>query len=229
MDHLVSVMMPAYNSAMWIGQAIESVLGQTYKNLELVIHDDGSTDDTLGIALSYAAKDDRVRVSGGLHRGCPTARNRCAARCGGGIIARQDADDLQSEDRIAKQVQYLLDNRDKDIVTCRMNWLQGARLIPKRAGAMDANKYRNGLGSGPVCASIVAWRAVYDGIGVFDELMLAGSDGDWNHRALRLGFSYGFIDEHLYTQRRHPRQISNRMRSMQRKNHETSRTRNRPR
>jgi glycosyltransferase EpsE len=205
------------------------MLKQTYQNWELLIHDDGSTDGTFNIAMEYANKDSRIKVSSDQHRGCPYARNRCLKRVTGVMIGRQDADDTQDPTRIQKQVAYLLNNPRHAIVTTRLKWLTGGSITKKRAGAMDRARYLAGKGGSPVCASIVAWRSVYERVGGFDETMLAGSDGDWNFRALAKGYTFGFIDEYLYTQRRHPAQISQAMRGAQHRNHETSRARNRTR
>lgn len=229
MDPKISVMMPAWNAARYLPIAIESVLRQTYENWELIIHDDGSTDGTFNIAMEYAEKDPRIRVSIFEHRGCPYSRNQCLKRVTGQLIARQDADDTQDKDRLRKQVTFLQEHPEYDIVSTRFKWLKGGALIKKNAAGMDPVKYLAGKGGSPVCASIVAWRSVYDKIGPFDENMLAGSDGDWNFRALKLGYKFGFLDEYLYTQRRHPAQISQAMRGAQRKSHETSRARNRTR
>jgi glycosyltransferase EpsE len=228
MQPKVSIMMPAYNAGAFIAMAIESVLKQTWTNWELIIHDDGSSDGTLNVALEFAEKDTRIKVSSSKNEGCPSARNRCLARVKGDIVARQDADDLQSPDRIARQVNQLLAS-PVDIVTCKMFWLEGGELKLKNAGPMDPDKYLAGKGGSPVCASVVAWADVYTEVGGFDESMLAGSDGDWNFRALKAGKVFGFVPEPLYIQRRHAGQISKTLRAQQRRNHENSRLRNRPR
>ena len=121
-----------------------------------------------------------------------------------------------------KQISYLQTNPEKDIVSTMFNWLEGKKLIPRPEGGMTPKDYLAGKTNGPVCASIVSSKAIYDKIGPFNQEMLGGSDGDWNFRALRLGFEFGFIPERLYTQRRHPRQISKRLGANQRANHRKS-------
>lgn len=218
---LVSIMMPAYNAAQYIDEAIRSVVAQTYENWELVIVDDGSTDKTLDIALDWETRDSRIRTITIAHSGCPVARNICFEHSTGDIIARQDADDLQDPERIYKQVGQLL-RGGKDIVTCKLSWLEGERVIPRKSHPMDPKVYMNG-GPGPVCASIVALRHVYEGVGDFDPDLKAGSDGDWNFRAVVQGYTWDFVPHHLYVQRRHPEQISKRLTKQQRRNHNLSR------
>jgi len=220
---LVSIMMPAWNVEKYIGQAIESITDQTYQNWELCIVDDGSTDDTLAVIKQYARSDDRIKFTARRHSGCPATRNACLNMMSGILYARQDADDLSDRRRIQYQVEYLLEHTGKDIVTTKMYWLKNGRVIPQNSGAMEIGSYLEGSGGSPVNASIVAWRGVYDSIGNFDKTMPAGSDGDWNFRAIDKGMTWGFLNEPLYIYRRHAGQITQRMRKEQRDSHERSR------
>jgi len=213
-EPLVSVMMPAYNAASYIKEAVESMQEQTYKNWELCIIDDGSTDNTFDIIEELASQDSRIKFGQIDHEGCPSARNACLTLCEGLIIARLDADDLQHPERLEKQVHYLLNN-EVDLVTCQFCWQLNDALVKRDAKGMNKTEYMNGQGSGPVCASIVAWRGVYDEIGLFNTSLLGGSDGEWNVRAIISGFTWGFLPEHLYYQRRHPNQISHLLRHEQ--------------
>jgi glycosyltransferase involved in cell wall biosynthesis len=219
---LVSVMMPAYNAAKYIGDAIASMQEQTYLDWELIIVDDGSSDNTYEIALEASLKDDRIRVIGIDHAGCPTARNAAINACNGDMIARLDADDMQTADRLERQVNRLLSEDNLDLVTCGYAWLKGAKIIPRPSRGMVADDYFAGKG-GPPCATILAWCYVYEAVGPFETEQLAGSDGDWNFRALVAGFEWGHITNPMYYQRRHPDQLSQSMRRMQRAVHEAAR------
>lgn len=217
-EPLVSIMMPAYNAGAFIYDAIMSIRNQTYKNWELIIVDDGSEDLTLEMARACADEDARIRVKTIPHGGCPVARNVCIKMCQGKIIARQDADDICSPKRIEKQVNWLLENPDYEIVTCRYSWLKNRITLKQKAEAMIPNLYLAGKGGRPVNATIVCWSEVYDKV-KFIPKQEAGSDGDWNFRALNAGFKYGYIPEYLYSQRRHTGQISQRLRGAQAKTH----------
>ncbi|MCU0370227.1 MAG: glycosyltransferase family 2 protein, partial [Bacteroidales bacterium] len=104
-DELVSVIMPAYNASKTIEKSIRSVLLQTYENLELIVVDDGSTDDTAGIVSKLSAEDSRVIFKrNDLNRGCYFARNDALRLAKGKYIAIQDADDISLKTRIEKQL-----------------------------------------------------------------------------------------------------------------------------
>ncbi len=219
---LVSIMMPAWNVGQYIGPAIESCRQQTYENWELCIVDDGSTDDTYDVAMLESLKDNRIRVDTQRHQGCPVARNTALAMMTGDIVARQDADDLQDPTRLEKHVRYLLDHDSKDLVSCRMYWLQGERLVPQSSMGMNPHTYIAGKGGRPVNASIIAWKYVYDKIGGYKPNQAAGSDGDWNFRVILADMEWGFIDELLYIYRRHSGQITKRLSSQQRATHDAA-------
>ena len=109
-DHgLVSVLMSVYNGAPTLEKAAASVLAQTYRNLELILCDDASTDDTWRIMQRIAAQDARVTVfQNKTNRGLGASLNGCLLRAGGEYIARQDADDVSDPDRIERTTDFLL-------------------------------------------------------------------------------------------------------------------------
>lgn len=222
---LVSIIMPAWNAEKYILDALRSCQDQTYENWELCVVDDGSSDATASIVFAESLKDSRIRLREDTHKGCPSARNSALSMVNGDIIARQDADDLQDSSRLEKQVQYLLDHENTDLVTCRMFWYRDGTLSLRSAMGMNVPAYMAGHTSGPVCASIVAWKHVYDAVGEFDPAQLAGSDGAWNFRAIMANMVWGFIAEPLYIYRRHDKQITKRLSREQRATHDEARKR----
>ena len=115
--------MPAYNAEKWIAEAIDSILNQTYENIELLIYDDGSTDDTYGIANSYFGSEKAKHVKFmALHNpknnGVTETLNSLITISTGKYIARMDADDIAMPDRIEKQVEYLKKCPQLDAVGC---------------------------------------------------------------------------------------------------------------
>lgn len=106
---LVSIITPMYNAGAYIGQAIESVLSQTYTNWEMIIADDCSTDDGFAVASSYAAKNSKIKVvKTDSNTGCPAgARNRSVVEASGQYIAFLDADDIWESTKLEKQVDTL--------------------------------------------------------------------------------------------------------------------------
>ncbi len=109
-EPLVSVIMGVYNQMdeVVLRQAVNSILNQTYKNLEFLIWDDGSCEEAVAKLLDLKKLDDRIRIlKGGTNQGLAHSLNECILRANGKYIARMDADDISSPERIEKQVQFL--------------------------------------------------------------------------------------------------------------------------
>lgn len=104
-DPAVSVVLPMYNAERYIGEAVASVLNQTFSDFELIIIDDGSTDDSA--ALARAFDDSRIHIVSLPHAGLVAALNHGIARSTGRYIARMDADDIAHPARLSTQVAYL--------------------------------------------------------------------------------------------------------------------------
>lgn len=103
-DPLISVMVCAYNGERYLSQTIESVLNQTHSNLELIIVDDGSTDQTIDIVKNYQKKDGRIRLFAQTHQGFAASRNKAFEESCGDWIAIIDHDDLCYPERLEKQL-----------------------------------------------------------------------------------------------------------------------------
>jgi glycosyltransferase involved in cell wall biosynthesis len=103
----VSVIIPAYNSSAWIRECINSVLRQSYPNLEIIVVDDGSRDSTPEILREF---DGKIRVLQQEHVGIGAARNAGIGQAEGEFLAFLDSDDVWVEEKMAKQVEFLLNN-----------------------------------------------------------------------------------------------------------------------
>lgn len=109
--HLVSVIMPAYNSAPFISEAIVSVRNQTYQNWELIIIDDASTDATVSIAKNFLLNDPRIKLlKNHQNKGSGLARNMGIKEAAGKYIAFLDSDDLWLQDKLELQVNFMEEN-----------------------------------------------------------------------------------------------------------------------
>lgn len=107
-NDMCSIIMPAYNSASFISEAIDSVLKQTYKNWELIIVNDGSQDDTEKIIKYYLQKDKRIKlISLALNKGVANARNQGLKSANGRYVAFLDSDDYWAKDKLKKQIEIL--------------------------------------------------------------------------------------------------------------------------
>lgn len=118
---LVSVIMPTFNASSFLADSIDSILGQTHKNLELLITDDCSTDGTREILKQYAAKDSRVKVEFLKDNSGPgVARNRSIERAQGRYIAFCDCDDRWFPEKLEKQIKHMTKH---DCALCSTSYL----------------------------------------------------------------------------------------------------------
>ncbi len=139
---LVSVIIPVYNRADTIQRAIDSVLCQTYENLELLIVDDGSTDNTVEIAKTYM--DKRIRIICQEHGGANKARNTGIANAKGDYIAFQDSDDAWHADKLDTQVNIM---RVRNYSACysAYNLHKDHQVHTVPVNFEDRNRYQEGL------------------------------------------------------------------------------------
>ena len=118
-DKLVSVIIPVYNVEKFVEQAIVSIIDQTYKHLEIIVIDDGSSDATYKIVADLAIQDPRIRLyKNERNLKIVKTLNRALSLAQGEYIARMDGDDISALDRIEKQVAFLESNPDYDLVGC---------------------------------------------------------------------------------------------------------------
>ena len=128
-DKLISIIVPVYNTENYIDKCIQSILSQTYKKFELLLIDDGSTDNSGAICDNYAKKDDRVKVVHKVNGGQATARNLALQMILGEYVGFVDADDWIEPDMFESLVNAI-DTFNVDIVSCgryRVNPISGKR------------------------------------------------------------------------------------------------------
>src|SRR5947208_13826057 len=105
MTPLISILIPAYNAEAWIGDTIRSAMAQTWPRTEIIVVDDGSTDQTLARARQFESQG--VRVVGQKNQGASAARNKAFSLCHGDYIQWLDADDLLAPDKIWRQMEMV--------------------------------------------------------------------------------------------------------------------------
>lgn len=112
---LVTIGIPVFNAEKYIGFSIQSVLNQTFTDFELIITDDGSTDNSVSIIMSFI--DPRIRlVTDQMNKGISYRLNQQIMLARGRYFVRMDADDIMFTNRIEKQTQYLIDNPETDVI-----------------------------------------------------------------------------------------------------------------
>ncbi|WP_171022195.1 glycosyltransferase family 2 protein [Thalassotalea litorea] len=112
----VSVIMPVFNGGQYLHDAITSILNQTFEDYELLIVNDGSTDNSMDILNEFAEQDSRIRIFSRSNHGLIKTLNFALNHARGELIARMDADDISSPTRLAEQVQFFAMHRDIAIV-----------------------------------------------------------------------------------------------------------------
>lgn len=122
----VSVLMSCYNGGRWLGEAMESVLAQTFTNFEFIIVDDGSADDTLEIIKRYAAKEPRIVVVAKPNTGLGDSLNAGIAKARGAWIARVDQDDLCEPGRLGRQLSYVKEHPEAVLLGSGFAEINGA-------------------------------------------------------------------------------------------------------
>ncbi|RJQ53966.1 MAG: glycosyltransferase [Desulfobacteraceae bacterium] len=196
----VSVVIPTFNRGWIIKEAIESVLRQNYPNFELIVVDDGSTDDTALILDHYGDRIVSIRQE---NAGVSAARNRGIREASGELIAFLDSDDLWLPGKLKRQAEFLEADPGACICQTEEVWIRnGCRVNPK-------NKHRKESGiiferSLALClvspSAVMIRRRLFDEVGLFDENLPACEDYDlW----LRIGCRYPvyLIEEPLIVKR----------------------------
>ncbi len=181
----VSVVTPAFNAAATIGAAVSSVLGQTYRDVELVVVDDGSTDATAAIAEAYG---DPVRVVRQENKGVAAARNRGIREAAGELIAFCDADDALLPEHLERLV-GVWDERG-GIATANAYWLLpgGIGKTRYRGGVPKPDEQRRAILEQNFVSPLSLFpRALVDEVGPFDEERRRAEDWDFWIRAIFVG------------------------------------------
>jgi len=197
----VSVLIPCYNAGRYLGQALDSVLGQTYQDFEIIVVDDGSTDNTAAVAAGY----DRVRYIYNAHSGIPVTRNLAVSHAKGELIAFLDADDMWESTKLEKQVAYLDSHADCQLVyTFAKNFFDGdPEDMTQRQEQLLNARMDNYL------ASCCIRRSVFDKHGGFSEDYPCGEDTHWVTRLWAVGINmHHCIKEPLYLRRVHDANVS---------------------
>jgi glycosyltransferase involved in cell wall biosynthesis len=207
----VSVVIPTYDRADVLGRAMDSVLGQTFEDLELIVVDDGSTDDTPAVATGY--DDDRVRyLAHETNRGANVARNTGIEAAAGEYVAFLDSDDEWREEKLERQLARM-DADDAVAVYCDFETRLSGASAPLRSATAallaraDEEPAREGqeeLASGIVAgrvhpgagSTLVVRTAVARAVGGFDETLDRFQDPEFVLRIVEEG-PVGYVDAPL--------------------------------
>ena len=117
--NLISVIFPIYNASNYLDESLQSILSQTYKDFEVILINDGSTDDSLEKCKKYQKEDSRIKIINNKHQGLTKSLNDGIKFSTGKFIARQDADDISKVNRFEKQINWFSSSNNR--VLCGTN------------------------------------------------------------------------------------------------------------
>jgi len=206
---MISVVVPSFNAGRWIATSLDSILGQTLPPGEVVVVDDGSTDDTAQVLATFG---DRIRVVRAAHGGLAAARNLGLAVASGDWIAFQDADDVARPDRLAMLQGYLDGTPARDGVFADGARLDdGEHLVPRARAAGTA---RRQLTAADLFAGFPAYyqsaliaRDALAAAGPFDPTYRIHPDHDHAFRLFARA-RVGYLDRVVFGYRRHDESIT---------------------
>ena len=191
---LVTVIMPAYNVAPYLREAVQSVVAQTYREWELVIVDDGSTDETAAIARECLKLDDRIRLVRHENRGLAGARNTALREGRGEFFALLDSDDLWDPGFLESQMDVFARHPETALVSGSARFLGGPKdgrpARPVLPGAPMLTLEQMIANEAAVFIMTTFRREVVDTIGVFDASKRRSEDWDFWLRAVSAGFVF---------------------------------------
>jgi glycosyltransferase involved in cell wall biosynthesis len=209
-----SILMAVYNREKYLREAVDSILSQTFADFELIIADDGSTDNSLAIAREYKERDPRVRVLALEHRGLVAVRNSLvhAANLSSRFLMNHDSDDISLPEKLATLVQYLEGHPEIAIVGCQAEKFDddgndlGLVNMQYTPGQIRATF---GELNSMVNSATMVRREVFQKIGCYRKAFPVTEDYDLWSRALKAGFELANIPTMLHRIRIHPESISN--------------------
>jgi glycosyltransferase involved in cell wall biosynthesis len=197
-DVLVSTIIPVFNGAGYVSQAIDSVLNQTFTQVEVLVVDDGSTDDTQQQVL--AIKDTRVRYFSQPHAGASAARNYGVQNSCGQFLSFLDSDDLWESHKLATQVAVFAHNPQVDMVFGHyIEFLSHKLVAPGVTLTEPSPAYSSG--------TMLIKRTAFDRVGKFSTQWQLGEFIDWYTRAVDLGLRTVMLPEALLWRRIHNENI----------------------
>lgn len=215
---LVSVIIPNYNYARFLPQAVDSVLQQTYSRVEVIVVDDGSRDDSESVSAAYG---DRIRWFRQENRGVSAARNRGASAAGGEYLAFLDADDYWLPTKLERQLELYRRDTELGLTHCGVEEFDNqGRLSARRLEGMEGWVARElllferavilGGGSG-----LMMPRALFEEVGGFDERLSTSADWELFYR-LASRRRVGFVAEPLVRYRIHGANMHGNLAAMER-------------
>lgn len=205
----VSIIIPTYNQAKYIAQTIDSTLAQTYPNVEVIVVNDGSTDDTAAILVGYG---DRIKCISQANRGLAGARNAGFSVAQGEYLLFLDSDDIIPTEKVARHLEQFDKQPEVGVVYSGWQYIDqtGNPLPGDMRPGKQGRLLKELLLSNFYCipGAAILKRQLIDQVGLFDETLKAEEDIDMWTRIAHAGYKFGYIDELLLQYRIHANSLS---------------------
>ncbi len=201
MSPLISIIIPTYNAEQFIGRALQSAVSQSYRNLEILVVDDGSQDGTAELVRSFG--DSRIVYSYQTNAGQGNARNNAIEKCKGDYVTFLDADDYYAPHKVERQLEFLLSNRQYKIVYCNALCVYSDRpnvFYKKKGRYFSGDILPELLQSCYINPNtVLVAREVFERCGGFVETRFYPEEWDLWLRMSLSGFEFGYLDQDLVT------------------------------
>ena len=201
---LISCIVPVYNGENYLAEALDSILDQSYRPLEIIVVDDGSTDGTAQVGARYA---DQITYLHQPNRGPAAARNRGIRAAKGEFLAFLDADDLWVKDKLSYQMSKFEARPELEMCVSHVKNFWIPELEGEREKMRDT--YFAGQLPGYTLQTLLVRRSAFDRVGYLDESIgLLGDDTDWFVRAKEKSLHSEMLNDVLVHRRMHHTNIS---------------------
>jgi glycosyltransferase involved in cell wall biosynthesis len=199
---LISVVVPVFNGAPYLSQAIDSILRQNYEPVEIIVVDDGSTDESATIVRGFGSA---ITYCWQPQRGAATARNHGVAQSRGEVLAFLDADDLWMPDKLALQSGYLHSHSEVEAVLGFVEQFISPELDEEARGRLLCPPDPM---PGYHVGALLVRRAAFDRIGPFDVSYTIGHFIDWWLRAMGQGMTHCLLPAVVLRRRVHTNNLT---------------------
>jgi len=202
-NSLISCIVPVFNGERYLQESLDSILAQTYRPIEIIVIDDGSTDGTRAVVASYG---DAIRYLWQPNAGPPRARNFGLSAAEGEFVAFLDADDLWLPDKLSLQIARFRERPDLDLCVtyCQVFWVPE---LAEEEARFQGHRLSRPL-PGYVTQTLLARRALFAKVGGFDTSRSVGDPADWFLRAAEQGVVMELLPDVLVYRRFHKNNFS---------------------
>lgn len=202
---LISCIIAVYNSERFVAAAVDSVLAQSYRPIEVIVANDGSTDRTAKIVAGYGKE---VRLATQETAGPAATRNLGLATASGEYVAFLDGDDLWHEEKLERQMACLTSEPELGACVTNVKFFWMPELAEEEAKLKK--QPRGQVAPGYISGTLLAPRSTFEKVGGFDIKLWFSDAADWFERAAESGVTIKLLDDVLYFHRMHDRNLTRR-------------------